>query len=207
MSSNDPPSSLNAPVPLIRMSRRRWRSLQRQLRIRGRGIRESGAFLLGAVTTSAKPERGRQVQRIVYYDDLDANCLTGGISLAGSAFDKLWRICNQLGLSVIADIHTHPTANVEQSYVDASNPMIGIVGHVALIVPSYAENQVSSSSVGAYIYKGNHEWTEWSSSTVPAVFLSLTELRGLHRFRVRMHLIMGKLVSPNTRNTENSGSR
>ncbi len=60
-----------------------------ELARRGQGRRESGAFLLadrdGPPTT---------VTRVVYLDDLDPNCLTGGISFDGLAYSKLWDICD-----------------------------------------------------------------------------------------------------------------
>ena len=70
---------------LLRMRRSDWETMIIELRRRGHGRRESGAFLLadrdGAPTT---------VTRVVYLDDLDPNCLTGGISFDGLAYSKLW---------------------------------------------------------------------------------------------------------------------
>jgi Malate/L-lactate dehydrogenase len=63
----------------------------------------------------------RTVTAVAFYDDLDAYCLTGGISFASSGFTELWRICRTMALTVVADIHTHPGRWVMQSEIDATN--------------------------------------------------------------------------------------
>lgn len=134
----------------FKVSRRRWRSLLADLRRRGAGRRESGAFLLAA--------RGKErVVRVAYYDDLDAHCLTGGISFGTSGFTELWRICDEENLRVVADVHTHPGTWVQQSEIDATNPMMARVGHVAIIVPAYG-NARSVDECGVHIYLGSHRW-------------------------------------------------
>jgi hypothetical protein len=98
------------------------------------------------------------VRHVAYYDDLDAECLKGGISLAGSAFDELWSICRLGGLRVLADVHTHPAGWVMQSAVDMANPMMALPGHVALVVGHFASGPVNPDSVGVHLYEGHHEW-------------------------------------------------
>jgi hypothetical protein len=132
------------------MSRRRWKLLLAELRKRGDGRRESGAFLL------ADRDRHR-VTAVAFYDDLDANCLTGGISFGSSGFTELWRICGAEDLTVVADVHTHPGQWVEQSEIDATNPMIARVGHVAMIVPSYGRAE-RPQECGLHIYLGSRRW-------------------------------------------------
>lgn len=134
----------------FKISRHRWRRLLAELRRRGAGHRESGAFLLVA--------RGNdRVVRVAYYDDLDAHCLTGGISFATSGFTELWRICGEENLRVVADVHTHPGTWVQQSEIDATNPMMARVGHVAMIVPSYGGAR-SIGECGVHIYLGSRRW-------------------------------------------------
>jgi proteasome lid subunit RPN8/RPN11 len=87
----------------FQISRRRWDQLLAELARRGEYRRESGAFLLA-------DHDGTQVRAVAYYDDLDAHCLTGGISFASSGFTELWRICETQGLKAVADVHTHPGA-------------------------------------------------------------------------------------------------
>lgn len=139
----------------FKMPRRRWRGLSAELQRRGDRRRESGAFLL------AKCD-GDRVVRVAYYDDLDPYCLTGGISFASSGFTELWRVCGVENLRVVADVHTHPGVSVGQSKIDATNPMMARVGHVAMIVPSYGDARCIEEC-GVHIYLGGHRW-----ATVPS---------------------------------------
>jgi hypothetical protein len=45
--------------------------------------------------------------------------------------------------------------------------MIGVKGHVSLIVPHFAQrNTFTMRGVGMFEYHGNHEWSECSDATV-----------------------------------------
>jgi proteasome lid subunit RPN8/RPN11 len=143
-----------APRSRIRITPRRWDALIEELRVRGNGDRESGAFLLAR----ADGRHARTVDRIVYFDDVDPTCLTGGITIQSSGFAALSNICNAHGLRVIADVHTHPGAWVEQSGIDRANPMIATRGHVAVIVPNFAAAAVRASECGVHVYRGSHTW-------------------------------------------------
>src|SRR5258708_5759082 len=103
----------------VRVSHRLWNDLVAELGRRGGGFREAGAFLLAR----ANGHRPTTVKRAVYFDDVDPNCLTGGISMRSAGFDALWRICIAEDLRVIADVHTHPGGLVQQSVLDMANPM------------------------------------------------------------------------------------
>jgi len=138
----------------VRITPRRWDALIKELRNRGRGTRESGAFLLA----SAGDHRARTVARVVYFDDVDPTCLTGTITIQSSGFAALSTICNEHGLRVIADVHTHPGAWVEQSDIDQANPMIATRGHVAVIVPNFASEAVRAADCGVHVYRGSHVW-------------------------------------------------
>jgi hypothetical protein len=145
------------PSPFIVVHRRAWRRLCRELCRRGEGRRESGAFLLGSVEAVGDGS-DRVVREVAYYDDLDARCLTGGITLAGSAFDALWRLCEREQLRVLADIHTHPGSWINQSQIDATNPMMAMPGHVALILGNFAAGRTDPAAIGIHIYQGAHTW-------------------------------------------------
>jgi proteasome lid subunit RPN8/RPN11 len=128
-----------------------------ELRRRGGGRRESGAFLLGTI----RGER-REIERVVYYDDLDSHALdTGAVVIQGTAYGNLWEICRRTGLAVVADVHTHPGL-ARQSSIDRANPMIASSGHVAIIVPDFAERTVGEDELGIYRYEGDHEWVDVS---------------------------------------------
>jgi proteasome lid subunit RPN8/RPN11 len=131
-----------------------WDELIAELGRRGQGRRESGAFLLAA----ADGDR-RRVVRVVYLDDLDPTCLNGAISFRGPAYGKLWALCRREQLTVVADVHTHPGRCVRQSPIDRANPMIAEAGHVALIVPEFAQGAVAPGDVGIHLYHGDHRWT------------------------------------------------
>jgi proteasome lid subunit RPN8/RPN11 len=130
-----------------------WMALIEDLRRRGGGVRESGAFLVGGMHGGI-----RQVHTWVPYDELDEDALTEGyIRLGTAAFTKLWAKCNELGTVVVADVHTHPFGP-RQSLSDMANPMISQAGHMALIVPRYAQGDVSPSDLSVNIYLGSKRW-------------------------------------------------
>lgn len=142
--------------PLLSFSRGTWLALIAELRRRGKGHRESGAFLLGR----ARRKR-HKVTRVVYLDDLDPHCLQGGIRFDGLAYSRLWDICEEHRLVVLGDVHTHPGDFVHQSAIDAENPMIAQRGHVAIIVPYLATRSVEPCDLGVHRYEGTDGWTTW----------------------------------------------
>ncbi len=146
-----------APKHRLSCSSSLWKDGLGELRRRTEGRHESGAFLLG------KQEGGRRrVLRFVFYDDLDPNALeTGIVVFDGAGYGPLWQICRETGLSVVADAHTHP-GHERQSSSDRDNPMIARPGHIALIVPRFAERVFGPTELGIYEYEGEHRWRDWS---------------------------------------------
>jgi hypothetical protein len=136
-----------------------WRRLIGKLRERGRGCsRESGAFLLGYERAGAA-----RIVDFVLYDDLDPNALdTGIVWFDGRYFGELWDICGRRGLSVVADVHVHPSG-AGQSDSDRNHPMITMAGHLALILPEFARPPIGPERVGIYRYLGGKRW-----QTIPA---------------------------------------
>ncbi len=151
----------------LAMSRRDWRKLITDLRARGAGCRESGAFLLA-------PPASSRITAHICYDDLDPRALDSGIIIFhGGGYARLWQLCEARQLRVVADVHTHPSSWTEQSDADATHPMVGTAGHVALIVPNFArDNSFSLRGVGIYRYLGDHQWQD-STVRHPAFTLSL----------------------------------
>jgi proteasome lid subunit RPN8/RPN11 len=144
---------LVAPKHQISCSSWLWRQGMTELRQRGRDRHESGAFLLGD-----RHDGKRRIAKFVYYDDLDPYCLERGIVvLDGSAFGKLWKICRAVHMEVVADVHTHPGSPF-QSATDRDNPMMGVPGHIAIIVPNLARRSVRTHELGVYEYLGDHKW-------------------------------------------------
>jgi hypothetical protein len=138
---------------LVRIDERTWDALVDELGRRGGGVRESGAFLL-----ASKDGGRRTVTDVIYFDDLDDKALTGAIHLRSRAFSRLWRICREHRLMVVADVHTHPGPWVEQSGIDMANPMVARDGHIALILPDLARGSRKPKDAGFHIYRGEDGW-------------------------------------------------
>lgn len=131
----------------------------RELGRRGRGERESGAFLLGRVDGD-----DRTITDVAYYDDLAPGSLNGVICFPPEGYTALWALCRERGLKVLGDIHTHGGPDVRQSKTDRTNPMIAQRGHVALIAPRLAEGHVRRHEVGLHAYLGDHQWRSTNDS-------------------------------------------
>lgn len=143
---------------LIQCSLWHWWSICQQLKKRGHDTHESGAFLLGEETGGVK-----SIISAVYYDDIDPTALsTGIVRLSGGTTSKVWRICREKGLQVIADVHTHPNG-AGQSNSDKQHPMISIKGHVALILPQFAQAPFAFSRIGVYRYCSAKTWSNCPS--------------------------------------------
>ncbi len=139
------PPELAIPSPL-------WTDLLAGLRARGQGKRESGAFLLGPKGPA------RRVTDIVYYDEIDPRAfVTGIVVIDGGCMADLWRICRSRGLTVVADVHTHP-GGAGQSDSDRQHPMVAEPGHLAMIIPNFAAEPVRLGAIGFYRYLGSFRW-------------------------------------------------
>lgn len=137
----------------LSMSRRSWRRLLADLSSRGGGVRESGAFLL-----AHSDRRPRRVAEWIPFDELDPRALNGAISIRGTAFSRLWAICADRRMRVVADVHTHPGAGVGQSAIDRANPMVARRGHVGIIVPDFAQGRPRIGEIGVHVYRGDRTW-------------------------------------------------
>lgn len=170
MSFFNPGTTSRAPQPRLRIGPSLWEELLQGLRARGGGVRESGAFLLG---TGEAAERS--VTRFVLYDDLDPDCLNEGyVRFDGRYYGQLWEFCGRDAVSVVADVHTHPYGP-GQSHSDKTHPMVCIPGHIALIVPNYAQGPVSATDIGVYVYRGRHRWRAYRGRRAAKVLEIETE--------------------------------
>lgn len=133
-----------------------WFDLIADLRNRGGGIRESGAFLLGEVEG-----RTRRVDTWIPYDELDPEALLSGyVRLDTCAFPKLWAKCSEFRKVVVADVHTHPKGP-QQSRSDMANPMVSQVGHLALIIPRFAQGNIAPNDLSVNVYLGAKRWSSY----------------------------------------------
>jgi proteasome lid subunit RPN8/RPN11 len=142
-----------------------WNQILAELAQRGEGCHEAGVFLLGV-------ERGgrREVQDVVFYDDLDPEAYATGVCvLHGDAFAKLWATCRKKKMTVVADAHTHP-GEAFQSSSDKANPMVARPGHIAIIIPNYARQPIRPRQIRIYEYCGQHEWIDRSPAKAPGFF-------------------------------------
>lgn len=136
---------------------RLWRQIVGELERRGNHEHEAGVFLLGTVTKGR-----REITKTVFYDDLDANAYSTGVCvLHAEAFARLWALCRERRLTVVADIHTHSGAAF-QSPADKTNPMVARAGHIAIIIPNYARWPILPTRMGVFEYRGRHEWIDRS---------------------------------------------
>jgi hypothetical protein len=152
----------------IRIPLRLWARLLGDLRRKGRGRGESGAFLLG--------RRGsNRVTAYICYDDLDPGAYQGGaIQFHAAGYAALWQHCKDKSLQVLADTHTHPGSDVGQSPIDQRHPMVPVVGHTAMIVPDFADTGWwSLKGVGVYEYLGNFRWQTHPPASSRRVRLSI----------------------------------
>jgi hypothetical protein len=154
-----------APKHRLVCSRPLWNQILRELARRGRQRHESGVFLLGF----SRGDR-HEVQDVVYYDDLDPDAYKTGVCvLHGDAFAKLWALCREKKMTVVADAHTHP-ARAFQSSSDRENPMVARAGHIALIIPDFARTPVQSKKIKIYEYCGQHTWIDRSPAEISGYF-------------------------------------
>lgn len=158
-----------APDHVISCRTTLWGECLGELARRGGGYRESGAFLLGVEAVTRRRCR-KEIRRFVCYDDLDPRALDSGIiDFDGSGYNPLWALCRTTGLKVVADVHTHP-GKARQSGIDKKNPMVATPGHIAFIVPDFAQRVPAHTSLGMYEYLGAHEWTDHSGRSITRRF-------------------------------------
>lgn len=154
-----------APEHRISCPSRLWKQVLAELHRRGSRRHESGVFLLG-IERNAR----REVTGAVFYDELDPKAYATGVCVLHSdAFAKLWAQCREKGLTVVADVHTHP-GRAFQSESDRTNPMVARAGHIAMIVPDFAAPPIRSENIGVYEYRGSHTWHERGGRNAPAFF-------------------------------------
>jgi hypothetical protein len=147
-----------APRHRLTCPSRYWRDIVGELYRRGENRHEAGVFLLGI----ARDGR-REVQDVIYYDELDSCAYESGVCvLHGDAFAKLWALCRERKLTVVADAHTHGGEG-SQSEADRTNPMVARPGHIAIIVPDFARWPIRRHRLGVYEYRGQHHWTDRST--------------------------------------------
>ena len=139
--------------PKLKIKLTIWKMLIRELKRRGNGKKETGAFLLGNPDSDT-------ITEFICYNDLDPEAFDSGIIIFnGNGYIPLWQYCAENKLKVLADVHTHPGGWTGQSSSDKKHPMVAQKGHIALIVPYFAvkRNQLLKN-VGVHEFLGNRKW-------------------------------------------------
>ena len=148
-------------APLLELSPALWQATLAHLRQQGAGVRESGGFLLGKV------QRDRRVAtHFLPYEQLQHDALQADfVHLSAASFGRLWAYCADHDLDVVAAGHP-PRYGAGHSRSDSDNPMLAIAGHLALIVPHFAQGPVHLEDVGLYLYQGAHRWQRFRGPPV-----------------------------------------
>ena len=152
---------LSRQPPRLRCESCLWRAGVTELARRTLGgRRESGAYLLGVEL----PDGGKRILEFVYYDDIDPRALeTGEVTIRQTALPRLWAHCRARGYGVVADIHVHPGI-CRQSPSDQANPVMPRAGHLAMILPDFAQGQTEPGGIGLYEFLGGGRWADHSAS-------------------------------------------
>lgn len=147
-------------LPKLVCSKALWTEIVSELHKRTSCSRESGAYLLGRRNWLG----ALRILHPVYYDDIDPACFEHGyVLLNGAQLGKLWRICRERNMDVVADVHVHP-GGYSQSESDQQNPMMANSGHIALILPHFARGNCPPGQIGIYEHIGARRWRNHSRS-------------------------------------------
>lgn len=141
--------------PLLEIPRGVYRGLVADLAASGRGVKESGAFLLGTLKAGQ-----RRVESYLMYDVVapQSSQKHDYVVLTGEEMAIAWDYCYRHGLEVVADVHTHPLGPA-QSESDREYPMVSVAGHVALIVPFFATQDPQPRDLGVHVFHGDQRWS------------------------------------------------
>jgi proteasome lid subunit RPN8/RPN11 len=141
-------------LPLLETSEALYSSLIADLGSSGKGVKEAGAFLLGAVVGSR-----RRIESYLMYDIVAPESARDHSYVALTAVEmaRAWDHCYRSGLEVVADIHTHPFGPA-QSVTDRAHPIVSMEGHVALIAPHFALRDPRPSDLGVHVFQGAGRW-------------------------------------------------
>lgn len=149
--------ALRGPEPRLACNSKIWRRGVGELRRRADARREAGAFLLGR-----EREGPRRIELFLFYDDVDPHCFDNGIvQFNGALLGEVWRRCRAMGMTVLADVHVHP-GHFGQSASDRANPIMPEAGHIALILPNFADGACLPGGIGLYEYLGGRRWADHS---------------------------------------------
>ena len=108
--------------PLLEVPARLYEQLIQDLAASGRGVRESGAFLLGTIDG-----RIRKVTSYIMYETIApvSSREHDYVALTGQEMAAAWDHCYRVGLEVVADVHTHPLGPARPAAISAHPDAVG----------------------------------------------------------------------------------
>lgn len=140
--------------PLLELRRTLYDALIADLARSGRGVKESGAFLLGVLDG----EQRRVISYLMYEQVApESSRKHSYVAFTAQEMARAWDHCYAMGLHVVADVHTHP-GGPAQSVTDRTHPIVSVAGHVALIVPRFAQRAPEPIDLGVHIFEGSGRW-------------------------------------------------
>ena len=140
--------------PLLELPHTLFQALIVDLASAGRNVKESGAFLLGGQVGSR-----RVVTSYLLYDKVapQSRSQHDYVAFTAEEMARAWDHCYATGLQVVADVHTHPFGPA-QSISDRAHPIVSVAGHVALIVPDFAQGVPQPRDLGVHLFHGAGRW-------------------------------------------------
>ncbi len=134
-----------------------WIATWEGLRVRGGGVRESACIWAGTRDGDVEV-----AQAIVFLDDLPG---TAGQPLqhrtSRDAVAAMLARVRELGMVIVADIHTHPSIGVDLSLVDRAHPIEFRVGLLALVLPAFGAGAPQLARTGVHEYVGDGRWKKF----------------------------------------------
>lgn len=142
------------PRPVLELPCSLFQALIVDLAKSGHGLKESGAFLLGRQDGTR-----RFVTSYLMYDKIAPKSSRSHAYVAFTAEEmaRAWEHCHASGQQVVADVHTHPFGPA-QSISDRAHPIVSVAGHVALIVPNFAQGSPQPRDLGVHLFGGAGRW-------------------------------------------------
>lgn len=140
----------------ITLSKALWQETIHGLHVRGMGKKETACIWAG----HRRPIQN-EVKEVIFLDDI-AGVVGRGMHhrVPTSAIDKLFFTLREKGLSIIADLHTHPRDWVGLSWIDMEHPLEYRIGFLMIVLPYYASIDVQLEDIGVHEYQGDGRWRE-----------------------------------------------
>lgn len=88
-----------------------------------------------------------------------------GLEVSSDWLSQIWRELADTGLSIRAQIHTHP-AEAFHSGTDDAYPIVGTPGFISIVVPRFAADRPALGDLYVTSISANGGWTQLTSKEV-----------------------------------------